>query len=192
MTTTVVMVVLIQPLLSVTCTVYIPALAAVAANAAGSSIAAVNPSEPLHDQLAALVLVPDAVKVAVKLIFAPSQTGVLEAAETVGSGFTTTTVVALLVQPLLSVTTTVYIPAFAVVATNAVGSSSVELNPSGPLHDQLAALVLVPNAVKVAVKLIFDPAQTGLFEAAATVGVITTITVVALRVQPLLSVKTTV
>jgi hypothetical protein len=85
------------------------------------------------------------------------------------------------------------VPAFAAVAANAVGSSSVELNPSGPLHNQLAALVLVPATVKVAVRLIFEPAQTGLFEAAETVGSgFTTTTVVALLVQPLLSVICTV
>jgi hypothetical protein len=53
------------------------------------------------------VLVPAAVNVAVKLIFDPAQTGLFDAAETVGSGFTTTTVVAVLTQPLLSVTCTV-------------------------------------------------------------------------------------
>ena len=78
---------------------------------------------------------------------------------TVGNGFTTTVVCAVFLQPLLSVTSTVYVPAFAAVDANAVGSSIIDVKPSGPDQLQLAALVLVPADVKVAVNTILSPVQ---------------------------------
>ena len=80
-------------------------------------------------------------------------------ADTVGNGLITTVVVAVFLQPLLSVTSTVYTPAFAAVDAKAVGSSIVDVKPSGPVQLQLAALVLVPAAVKVAVNEILAPKQ---------------------------------
>jgi uncharacterized membrane protein len=53
----------------------------------------------------------------------------------VGCGFTVTFTEEVLVQPLLPVTVTVYVPLAAVVAPVIVGLSMEEVNPFGPVHE---------------------------------------------------------
>ena len=55
--------------------------------------------------------------------------------ETDGVVFTTTVAVAVPVQPLASVTVTVYVPLIAKVAFALVGFWLVEVNPDGPLQE---------------------------------------------------------
>ena len=94
-------------------------------------------------------------------MLSPKQYGPVLEADTWGNGLTTTVVSAVFLQPLLSVTSTVYLPALAKVEAKAVGSSILEVNPSGPVQLQLEALVLVPLAVKVAFNCMLSPKQYG-------------------------------
>jgi hypothetical protein len=90
----------------------------------------------------------------------------------VGSGFTVTMVVAVVVQvPFVALK--VYVPALADVTPVSTGVSDVEVNPAGPLHDQL-----VPEVV--AVRETVPLGQT----AALTPGVAVTLQVDHLNIVP--------
>ena len=54
---------------------------------------------------------------------------------TVGSGLTVIVVVALILQPLASVTVTVYIPDAFIAAFKILVSCLAEINPFGPVHE---------------------------------------------------------
>lgn len=108
-----------------TVTVYVPAAAALAVND-GFCEVLVNPFGPLHEYVAPP---PD-----VKLILAPSQTGVLLPDVAVSAEFTVTETVAVAEQPD-AVTVTVYVPVAAVVGLAIVGFWEVLVNEFGPLHE---------------------------------------------------------
>ena len=103
----------------------------------------------------------------------PVQTGVLlPSVKAVGGELTTTVVVATgLVQPL-TVMVAEYIPSFASVEDVIVGSSSDEVNPSGPVQEYVPAMVFEVNIMSL-------PTHTGvLLPRVNAAGVVFTTTVV--------------
>jgi hypothetical protein len=106
----------------------------------------------------------------------------------VGSGFTVAVVVALLWQPLLFLTVSVYNPAMAVVAEAlTTGLCDEDVNPLGPVQ----AYVVIAEGPPVRLREV--PAQTGeLFEAVATGSGFTVTVVVTEFWQPLLFVTVSV
>ncbi len=88
----------------------------------------------------------------------------------VGNGLTVTVVVADAVHPRLLVAITVYVPLDEVVAVKPTGSSTVATKLFGPVQVQFVTLLLFPEAVKLAFKLMVLSTQTGLLAEALTVG----------------------
>lgn len=166
---------LVQPP-TVTVTLYVPAIAAVADASDGSSVAAVYDEGPVQ-----LYVAPETV-FAVKLIAEPEQTGVLlPAVGVAGSAFTTTVAVpAKLVQPP-AVTVTLYVPDMATVAEGRVGFCVALVKDDGPVQAYVA-----PDTVGVVNEMVC-PAQSG--ELLVIVGVAgsaftTTVAVPARLVHP--------
>jgi hypothetical protein len=157
---------------------YVPAIAAVAAAlTTGFCKEDENEFGPVH------VYVAPATAPVLKLKDEPAHTGPLLAATGVTGGFTITVVVpAMLVHPL-TVAVTEYAPAIAVVALALTdGSSEVEVNVFGPVHEYVAP------AIVLAVKFNVAPVQTGpLLPAVGEdgIGFTTTVVVPAILVQPL-------
>lgn len=119
---------LVHPL-TVTVTLYVPAMAAVAPVRVGFCTEEVNDAGPVQAYVAPVTVGVD------NVIVLPAQTG--ELAVTVGvagTAFTTTAVVAAALVHPPTVAVTVYVPAMAAVAPVRTGFCVVDVNVEGPVQ----------------------------------------------------------
>jgi hypothetical protein len=161
---------------TVTVTLYVPAMAAVAAGRVGFCVALVNADGPVHAYVA-----PVTVGVVNEMV-EPVHTGVDAVAVGVaGVGLTTTVAVPIPEVHPPTVTVTLYVPAIAAVAAGRVGFCVVLVYADGPVQEYVA-----PVTVGV-VNVIVEPLHTGVDAVTvgvAGVGFTTTVAVPAAEVHP--------
>jgi hypothetical protein len=115
---------------TVTVTLYVPAIAAVALAMVGFCEVLLKLFGPVHEKVA-----PATVGVE-RVIVVPAHTGLLLLADGVeGIEFTVTFVVAALLVHPFTVAVTLYVPAIATVAPGIVGFCALLVNPLGPIQE---------------------------------------------------------